>query len=56
MNILVNIQEKDRRLAICHACVPYFHQTPLGMWCGKCRCNLNAKIRFSSRHCPLKKW
>jgi len=50
-------EEQDRRLAICHSCLP-----PEGFWdvtqgrCSKCGCFGQWKTWLASQRCPIEKW
>lgn len=56
-SISVSQEEQDRRLEICHACLP-----PEGFWdaaqgrCSKCGCFGTWKTWLASQSCPIGKW
>ena len=55
--ISVDQEEQDRRLAICHECLP-----PEGYWdaaagrCSKCGCFGAWKTWLATQKCPIDKW
>jgi hypothetical protein len=48
----VSSEERERRLAICHACEFLVD----GKRCLKCGCHVNWKARLEAWHCPIEKW
>ena len=48
----VSTEERERRLAICHACEFLVD----GKRCLKCGCHVNWKARLAAWHCPIDKW
>ena len=55
--VAVPQEEQDRRLAICHTCLP-----PEGYWdvtrerCSKCGCFGEWKTWLATQKCPIDKW
>jgi hypothetical protein len=52
--VTVSVEEKDRRMAICHACVEWFD--PVQNRCRKCACFLAVKPWLKAEQCPIGKW
>lgn len=48
----VSKEERERRLAICHAC----EFLKDGKRCLKCGCTVSWKSRLEAWHCPIEKW
>jgi hypothetical protein len=50
-------RERERRRAICAAC-EFHSDSRIGIWCKKCRCDMELKTSVMSAHCPLNppKW
>ena len=45
---------EKKRIQTCQAC-PHF-TTGKTRWCGKCPCNMEAKVKAPGARCPIRKW
>ena len=48
--------EQKNCLAICKACNSFVPDSKIGSRCQKCGCRMDIKVRWTTAHCPLKKW
>lgn len=55
--VIVSQEEQDRRLVICHACIPPegFYDAVQGR-CMKCGCFSSLKSWIATEQCPIGKW
>lgn len=48
------IPQEKKRIKICESC-NHFSKDKI-RWCGKCPCNMKAKVKAPQAKCPIRKW